>query len=122
MCKFKLRSGILSDANINTSFGEYRPIPLGSDILKRDVYINQLTNKQVEYSRTISRPRTIIDMTENIANSTALSIDNSLEIMTLNEFMKLQMKTKGDTKDEPLDDTQTEMSDAPTYINPDDRY
>ena len=122
MCKFKLRSGILSDANINTSFGEYRPIPLGSDILKRDVYINQLTNKQVEYSRTISRPRTIIDMTENIANSTALSIDNSLEIMTLNEFMKLQMKAKGDTKDEPLDDTQTEMSDAPTYINPDDRY
>ena len=122
MCKFKLRSGILSDANINTSFAEYRPIPLGSDILKRDVYINQLTNKQVEYSRTISRPRTIIDMTENIANSTALSIDNSLEIMTLNEFMKLQMKTKGDTKDEPLDDTQTEMSDAPTYINPDDRY
>ena len=120
MCKFKLRTGVLSDANINTSFGEYRPVPLGSDILKRDVYINQLTNKQVEYSRTISRPRTIIDMTENIANSTALSIDNSLEIMTLNEFMKLQMKTKD--KDEPLDDTQTEMSDAPTYINPDDRY
>ena len=120
MCKFKLRSGILSDANINTSFGEYRPIPLGSDILKRDVYINQLTNKQVQYSRTISRPRTIIDMTENIANSTALSIDNSLEIMTLNEFMKLQMKAKD--KDEPLDDNQTEMSDAPTFINPDDRY
>ena len=120
MCKFKLRSGVLSDANINTSFAEYRPVPLGSDILKRDVYINQLTNSQVQYSRTISRPKTIMDMTENIANSTALSIDNSLEIMTLNEFMKLQMKAKD--KDEPLDDNQTEMSDAPTYINPDDRY
>ena len=122
MCKFKLRTGVLSDANINTSFAEFRPVPLGSDILKRDVYINQLTNKQVEYSRTISRPRTIMYMTENIANSTTLSVDNSLEIMTLNEFMKLQMKTKGDTTDEPMDDTQTEMSDAPTFINPDDRY
>jgi len=122
MCKFKLRTGVLSDANINNSFLEYRPVPLGSDILKRDVYINQLTNKQVEYSRTISRPKTIIDMTENIANSTALSINNSLEIMTLNEFMKLQLKTKSDITDEPMDDTQTEMSDAPTFINPDDRY
>ena len=122
MCKFKLRSGVLSDANINNSFLEYRPVPMGSDILKRDVYINQLTNKQVEYSRTISRPRTIIDMTENIANSTTLSVDNSLEIMTLNEFMKLQLKTKGDITDEPTDDTQTEMSDAPTYVNVDDRY
>lgn len=122
MCKFKLRTGVLSDANINNSFAEYRPVPLGSDILKRDVYINQLTNKQVEYSRTISRPKTIIDMTENIANSTALSINNSLEIMTLNEFMKLQLKTKSDITDEPMDDTQTEMSDAPTFINPDDRY
>ena len=122
MCKFKLRTGVLSDANINTSFAEYRPVPLGSDILKRDVYINQLTNKQVEYSRTISRPRTIIDMTENIANSTALSVDNSLEIMTLNEFMKLQLKSRDDMTDEPMDDTQTDMSDAPTFINPDDRY
>ena len=122
MCKFKLRTGVLSDANINNSFLEYRPVPLGSDILKRDVYINQLTNKQVEYSRTISRPKTIIDMTENIANSTALSINNSLEIMTLNEFMKLQLKSRDDMTDDTTDDTQTEMSDAPTFINPDDRY
>lgn len=122
MCKFKLRTGVLSDANINTSFAEYRPIPMGSDILKRDVYINQLTNKQVEYSHTISRPRTIIDMTENIANNTTLSLDNSLEIMTLNEFMKLQLKSRDDMTDDTTDDTQTEMSDAPTFINPDDRY
>ena len=119
MCKFKLRQGVLSDANINTIFAEYRPVPLSSDILKRDVYVNQLTNKPVEYSRSISRPKTIMSMTENIANSTALSVDNSMEIMTLNEFMKLQMKNG---KDEPMDGTQTEMSEAPTLLNPDDRY
>jgi len=40
------------DANINTSFAEYRPIPMGSDILKRDVYINVF---KVEKNQKISR-------------------------------------------------------------------
>ena len=122
MCKFKLREGVLSDAKINGMFAEYRPVPLGSNILKRDVYVNQLTQKPVEYSRPISRPKTILNMTENIANSTSLSVDNSLEIMTLNEFMKLQMKDIGQSGNVPIDETQTEMSEAPTLINPDERY
>jgi hypothetical protein len=122
MCKFKLRQGVLSDAKINSMFAEYRPVPLGSNILKRDVYVNQLTQKPVEYSRPISRPKTIMSMTENIANSTSLSVDNSLEIMTLNEFMKIQMKDIGQSGNVPLDETQTELSEATTFLNPDDRY
>lgn len=122
MCKFKLREGVLSDAKINSSFAEYRPVPLGSNILKRDVYVNQLTQKPVEYSRPISRPKTIMSMTENIANSTSLSVDNSLEIMTLNEFMKIQMKDIGQSGNVPIDETQTELSEAPTFLNPDERY
>ena len=52
-------------------------------------------------------------MTENIANSTALSVDNSMEIMTLNEFMKLQMKN-GKDMDWENEEHENCKSDAET--------
>ena len=125
MCKVKIRKGVLSDTFVDSPKNPYNPIPLDSVLLKPIEY----TFRYNKVLRPVAAPRSILMLSQNLANyheiTTASKSINEIIIQTEEHFIGLaQVKNSDDLpKETSVKETDEDaLSDAGTYIDPQDRF